>query len=64
MLAHFSNEFDPRGEFTPDDEKMRLAEWIATNGYRTGRPEASEEYTVEEFKAMGMVGVYKDVDNA
>jgi hypothetical protein len=29
---------------------------------REGSPKATSEYTVEEFKAMGMVGIYLDED--
>ncbi len=48
---------------TPEDAVKHHREWLA--GKIIGDPKATAKYTVEQLKAMGMVGVYlKDGDDA
>jgi hypothetical protein len=53
----------PEGTWLTNNPKTILS-WYPRRAVllREGSPKATSEYTVEEFKAMGMVGIYLDED--
>ena len=63
-MKHLSNIYDPRREDAKRvslyscDEWQHHLDWVNQNVI--GEPQATEFYTVEQLKDMGMVGVYSN----
>lgn len=71
-LKWVSNTYDPKAKdakmfvFRMPDETQEHAwrtylQWL--NGKVIGEPQATDHYTVEQLKAMGLVGVYVQVED-
>ncbi len=63
-LSNIHDPKDPQAQMyvarsfheTPEEAWAHHQEWL--KGKVIGEPQATEAYTVEQLKAMGMVGVY------